>query len=385
MTTLGLSTGHGRRTRRGATLLSSLPGYVPGLLIVCVLAGIFLAWSSGRSISDPSSLVDRADPVLVDALRADDTELFAQAHAIYLDALEQEPSNPEALRGAAIADLGLHRFALALERATAATVLRPDDHIALAAVVDANIELGDYAAAEVALDQLLGLRPGLEASSRLSYLRQTMGDGEGAVRAMWQARASAGGLFQETARIDALIGELEFSLGNDAAAAGAYRQAVQGDPSRLDAMVGLAAVVFRGGDATSALAILDDVYAIDAGDTAALILEAEIAYSLGDLERARQAADAVALDALAEHEAGFGIDPSAALPASSWGDPALGLRVAEIIHQARPENVRVAHAYAWALHQSGRNDDARVALAVAMRFGAEDQVLAAHVEQILAS
>ena len=384
MTTFS-SARHERRPRRGAVRFASLPGYVPGLLIVCLLAGFFLAWSSARPISDPSSLVGRADPILIDGLRADDTDLFAAAHAIYLEALEQQPSNPEALRGAAISDLGLHRFALALERATAATLLRPDDHIALAAVVDANIELGNYAAAELELDRLLSLRPGLEASSRLSYLRQTMGDGEGASQAMWQARASAGGLVQEAARIDALIGELEFSLGNDAAAAAAYRQATQGDPARLDAMVGSAAVVFRSGDSLTALAMLDDVYAIDPGDTAARILEAEIAASLGDADRSRRAANSVALGALAEHDAGFGIDPSAALVASSWGDPELGLQVAEIIHEVRPDNVRVAHAYAWALHRVGRLDEAVAALEAATRFGVNDPVLAAHTAEILDS
>ena len=384
MTTLG-PVSHERRTRRGATMFASLPGYVPGLVIVCLLAGFFLAWSSGRPTSDAMSLVGRADPILIDGLRADDTQLFAEAHGIYLEALEQQPSNPEALRGAAIADLGLHRFDLALERATAATAVRPDDHIALAAVVDAHIELGNYAAAEVELDRLLSLRPGLESASRLSYLRQLLGDGEGAVQAMWQARAAAAGLVLETARIDALIGELEFALGNDVSAEAAYARATLGDPTRRDAMVGSAAVVFRAGDAATALVMLDSVYVIDANDTGGRILEAEIAASSGDLERASQAADSVAFDALAEHEAGFGIDPSAALPASSWGDPELGLKVAEVMHEARPNNVRVAHAYAWALHQVGRSEEAVAALELATRFGINDAVLAEHADEILAS
>ncbi len=374
-----------QRAGRGAALMASLPGYVPGLLVICVLAGFFLAWASGRPTSDALSLVGRADPILIDGLRADDTALFAQAHGIYLEALEQQPTNPEALRGAAIADLGLHRFDLALERATAATALRPDDHIALAAVVDAHIELGNYAAAEVELDRLLSLRPGLESASRLSYLRQLVGDGEGAVQAMWQARAAAAGLVLETARIDALIGELEFALGNDGAAEAAYQRATRGDPTRLDAMVGSAAVVFRSGDAATALDMLDRVYAIDANDTGGRILEAEIAASIGDVERASQAADSVALDALAEHEAGFGIDPSAALPASSWGDPELGLKVAEVMHEARPNNVRVAHAYAWALHQVGRSEEAVAALELGTRFGINDAIFAEHAAEILAA
>lgn len=384
MTTLG-SVSHVRPRRRGQGVFAVLPGYAPGLLVVCLLAGSFLAWSSGRPTSDVPSLVGRADPILVDALRADDTELFAEAHEIYLAVLSQQPGHPEALRGAAIADLGLHRFDQALDRSTAAVARRPDDHVALAAVVDANIELGRYDAAEVALDELLALRPGLEAFSRLSYLRQTMGDGEGAVQAMWQARAAAGGLVRETARIDALIGELEFALGNLGEAAAAYQRAVQADPTRLDAMVGSAAVVFASGDAAMALTMLEEVDAIEPGETSALILEAEVAASLGDLERSTEAANAVALDALAEHDAGFGIDPSAALPASSWGDPRLGLEVATIIHEARPDNVRVAHAYAWALHQAGRDDEARAVLETAMRFGINDAVFAAHAGEILSS
>lgn len=374
---------HEPRTRRGA--ITWLPGYVPGLLIVCLLAGFVLAWSTGRPTSDPSSLVERADAILIDGLRRDDTGLFAHSHEIYLLALDQQPSNPEALRGAAIADLGLHRFDLALERAQAAVELRPDDHVALAALVDANIELGNYEGAELGLNRLLSLRPGLESASRLSYLRQLTGDGPGAVQAMWLARAAAAGLVLETARIDALIGELEFALGNSAAAGVAYQQAIEGDPTRLDALVGSAAVVFRAGDTATALATLEGVYNADAAHTGARILEAEIAASVGDLERASQLANSVALDALAEHEAGFGIDPSAALPASSWGDPDLGLNVAEIIHEARPDNIRAAHAYAWALHRVGRNVEAVAALEVATRFGINDAVLAVHAAEISAS
>lgn len=373
---------HEPRTCRGA--ITWLPGYVPGLLIVCLLAGFVLAWSSGRPTSDPSSLVDRADAILIDGLRRDDTGLFAHSHEIYLLALAQQPSNPEALRGAAIADLGLHRFDLALERVKAAVELRPDDHIALAAVVDANIELGNYEAAELGLNRLLSLRPGLESASRLSYFRQLTGDGEGAVQAMWQARAAGAGLVLETARIDALIGELEFALGNNAAAEVAYQRAIEGDPTRLDAIVGSAAVAFRAGDAATALAGLDGVYDVDATHTGARILEAEIAASIGDLERASKLANSVALDALAEHEAGFGIDPSAALPASSWGDSELGLTVAEIMHRARPDNIRVAHAYAWALHRVGRTGESVAAIEVAIRFGINDAVLAEHAAEILA-
>lgn len=368
---------------RRTGLRASFPNYVPGLLIVCLVAGFFLAWSTSRPTSDATSLVGTADRILVDGLRADDTDLFAEAHGIYVKVLDQYPDNPEALRGAAIADLGLHRFSLALERANKATELRPDDHIALAAAVDANIELGEYEVATVELERLLSLRPGLESASRLSYLRQLMGDGEGAVQAMWQARTAATGLVEETARIDALIGELELSLGNDRSAADAFRRAVTADPTRLDAMVGSASVVFRTGDAQSALTMLDEVYAIDPGDTSARILEAEIAYSIGDTERASRAANSVALDALAEHEAGFGIDPSAALPASSWGDPQLGVQVASIINRARPFNVRAAHAYAWALHRVGRDAEAVDALEIATRYGINDPSLAAHAAEIL--
>lgn len=366
--------------RRAAT--PSLPSYVSGVLIVCILAGFALAWSS-RPTSDPASLVGQADSVLVDALRADDTELFAEAHGLYTQVLDRQPSNTDALRGAAIADLGLHRFHLALERATDATNSQPDDHVALAALVDANIELGRYEQAEIELNRLLALRPGIESASRLSYLRQLTGDIEGARLAMAQARAAASGLTFETARLDALIGELEFSVGNDDAAAGAYQRALDADPERLDAAVGLAAVAFRRGEVSAALDMIDGVLETEPGETAALILQAEVAASIGDDALAQAAANAVARDALAEHEAGYGIDPSAALPASSWGDPELGLQVARLMFDARPDNTRVAHAYAWALFRTGDIDRAAAPMLVATQFGADDLVLADHASEVL--
>ncbi len=388
MTTLGsVPHQHQPGLIRGTGVRRSFPGYMPGLVIVCLIAGLAVGWSllGQRPTEDPAALISEADLLLVDALRADDTELFAQAHALYLSASDQsEAPSAEALRGAAIADLGLHRFDLALEGATAAVDLRPDDHVALAALVDAHIELGHYEQAARALDRLLAARPGLEAFSRLSYLRQLTGEDSGAVQAMIMSRNNAGGLAAEGARVDTLLGEIYFALGDLDAAESAYQKAINADPSRIDAVIGGAAVAFRRGEVGTARAIVDGVLADEPGETAALILLAELAAAEGDLATSALAAHTVGQDALDEHAAGFGVDPSAALAVSSWGDPAMGLRIAEIIYEERPSNIKAAHALAWALHRSGQSEQAIAPLDQASQFGTTDGALRAHEVEIRA-
>lgn len=354
-------------------------------MIVALLAGLVVGhtlWSQRTASVDVPAQIAQADLQLIEALRLDDTAIFDRASDLYLGVLDSDPGNPEALRGAAIADLGLHRFQLAHDRATRAIELRPDDHVAAAALVDANIELGRYSEAEGALDELLMLRPGLQAYTRLSYLRQLTGDDAGAVEAMFLARSAAAGLGPETARVDALIGELSFAIGDKAQAASSFANAYSADAIRLDARVGEAALAFAADDLAGAQAILDEVFSLDRGYISALILQAQIADFLGDVDLASAAATEVAEGALREHDAGFGIDPSAALAVSSWGDAEIGLQLATIIYEARPDNVKAAHAYAWALHQVGRTPEALAPLEQALRFDTTDGALHRHAAEI---
>ena len=86
-----------------------------------------------------------------------------------------------------------------------------------------------------------------------------------------------------------------------------------------------------------------------------------------------------------DNDAGFGIDPSAGLFASTWGEPSAGLELAEIVYRERPQNIKAAHAYAWALHRVGRSNEALLPLEQALRFDTTDPDLSEHAEQIIAA
>lgn len=375
-----MSNGRPAPTRR------TMPGYLPGMVLAALVVGIVLGrslWIERTALADPSIVLADAEASLAEALRTDNTQSFDRAYQGYVSILEEQPQHPEALRGAAIADIGLHRFEAARARAQQATELRPDDHIALAAFVDANIEVGNYEEAERQLDKLLALRPGLEAYSRLSYLRQLTGDPAGAVEAMFLARSAAAGLAYETTRVEGFLGEVFLAQGDLASAAEHFQQAHAGDPTKPAGRTGQGQVLIRQGDVEGAKSVADEVLLDHPDDTGALMLLAETSRRLGDDRTADEAANAVISAALGEHEAGFGVDPSAPLFASSWGNADDGLRLAEILYEERPANVKVAHAYAWALHQVGRQDEAIGPMQEAIRFGVSDSLLAEHAAIVL--
>jgi len=84
--------------------------------------------------------------------------------------------------------LGRHEFERALVGARALNARAKDDVFVYGLLVDANVELGDYAAAEEAAQWMLNLRPGTPAATtRVSYLRELFGDIDGAVQAMTMA------------------------------------------------------------------------------------------------------------------------------------------------------------------------------------------------------
>ena len=86
-----------------------------------------------------------------------------------------------------IALLSLHEFQEALMLATEASKLAPQNAAILGAMIDANVELGNYEAAVKLTDRMVGLRPDLRSYSRVSYLREIYGDVDGAIEAMKEA------------------------------------------------------------------------------------------------------------------------------------------------------------------------------------------------------
>ncbi|HXF62191.1 MAG TPA: tetratricopeptide repeat protein, partial [Caldilineaceae bacterium] len=189
------------------------------LLIACLLLGGALTlprWPAtqreGRTAIEPGLRRMRALP-LAEAiaqaqarlrLNRDDSAAYAQLGLLLLqqvrltgdaagylragaaldEALARDPNQLDALMGKGILALALHDFEGARAWAEQARAINPFRAELLGILVDAHVELGQYAEAKRLAKEMVSLRPGLSAYTRISYLRELHGDVRGAIEAM---------------------------------------------------------------------------------------------------------------------------------------------------------------------------------------------------------
>ncbi len=122
--------------------------------------------------------------------------------------------NFEALTLKAGVLLSMHQFKDALDVANAAYKISEHNAQLLGALVDANVELGNYDVAVQYCDKMIQLRPDIRSYSRVSYLRQIHGDNAGAIEAMKMAVEAGlpGAESTEWARI--VLGDLLLMTGD---------------------------------------------------------------------------------------------------------------------------------------------------------------------------
>ena len=117
-----------------------------------------------------------------------------------------------------------------------------------AVVVDAQVELGRYAAARRSLQEMVDRKPNLDSYSRVSYFRELQGDLPGAIEAMRLAVSAGGGTLENEAFVQTLLGDLAAGRrGRGRRARGLPRRARAGPRASAGARRGMAKVdVARG-------------------------------------------------------------------------------------------------------------------------------------------
>jgi tetratricopeptide (TPR) repeat protein len=113
-----------------------------------------------------------------------------------------------ALSNKASVQLSLHAFGAALETATAAVQMNQNNASIYGCLVDANVELGNYAEAVRLCDAMVSIRPDLRSYARVSYIRQMYGDLDGAIDAMQMAVQSGLQGTEQTEWARLTLGEL---------------------------------------------------------------------------------------------------------------------------------------------------------------------------------
>jgi tetratricopeptide (TPR) repeat protein len=135
--------------------------------------------------NDIKSRIALAALYIQEARITSDYAYYDKAAMKYVDeVLEKDATHFEALTFRALIYLSQHHFAEGLAVAEKVRAANPYNAFVHGMLVDANVELGNYAKAVEEAEKMISIRPDLRSYSRVSYLREIHGDYPGAIGAM---------------------------------------------------------------------------------------------------------------------------------------------------------------------------------------------------------
>lgn len=292
-----------------------------------------------------------------------DTLYYERADAAAAKALELSPGELSGERARIWVKLGKHEFADALALAQALNKRMPDDVLTYGFLVDANAELGRYAAAEEAAQWMLDLRPGnIPAFARAAYLRELFGDVDGALQLMDAAlERTAPAETEDRAWLLTQLAHLETLRGGIERADGLLAEALTLFPDYHYALAYLARVRLIQQRPNDAVELLQKRYA-SAPHPENLYALAEARAIAGQAAQAELDFAAFERQALAESEKWDNANRELIhYYVDHARRPAEALRIAQREVERR-RDVYTLDAYAWALHANGRHQEARVAV-----------------------
>src|ERR671912_206347 len=177
-----------------------------------------------------------------------DPGYYPKAETLFQQALASDGDDIEAMVGLGTLALARHEFAAALDWGEQARALAPYHAAAYGVIADAQVELGRYDQAAETVQAMVDLRPDLSSYSRVSYLRELMGDRGGAIAAMGQAATAGSGYVENVAWVRVQLGNLRFDGGDLAGAASEYAAALAALPGYAPGLAGQARVAAAAGD-----------------------------------------------------------------------------------------------------------------------------------------
>ncbi|WP_282699247.1 tetratricopeptide repeat protein [Streptomyces sp. CC219B] len=222
-------------------------------------------------------------------------------------------------------------------------------------LIDAYTGVGDHKAAKKALDRLLELRSGPAVMARAAAVYRDRGWREDAAAQLSDAAAAAGTPAEQAAYLEQ-GGRLAFERGDREAALRHFRAALRLDPDQGAALAGQGRALAALGRTSEALSAYRAALAQQPLPQYALEL-GELYESLG-----REQAAEVQYDVLRERVRGAaagGADENLVLGQfeADHGDPRAAVRRLRAEWKRQP-GIPVADALGWALHRSGRHEEA---------------------------
>ena len=302
-------------------------------------------------------------------------ELIPEATERLAEALEIEPDHYYGRTIQASLLNKLHRFEDARDLSEKLIAQYPAHAYVHGTLVDALVELGEYDEAVAASDRLQGLRPGLPAYSRASYLRELHGDTEGAIEAMHLAADAE--VYGQGNRAWALyqLGNLYLGEAKPDTAAVIFNGILKERPDFAPALTGLGHVALVKGETDEAVRLLEESRALRPMEaTDEILVEAYAA--AGDVRKSEAAARRVHESLQAAREMGEIVDMEEAdFLADRDEDLPRALRMAKQQVERRPGHLHANETYAWALYKTGKARQAVPYIERAMRLGTGDAMV----------
>ena len=332
-------------------------------------AAIAEAEAAVKAAGSTQAYVGLATGFMLKARESADGGYYLRAEAAANKALQLSPDDYDARRVLAWVYTGQHRFPEAAALARREIARRPDDPWNYGTLADALIELGDYDAAEQAVQTMVDLKPGPSAYTRVAYLRELYGDVDGAAEMLEKAaEATTPRDPEHYAWARSQLGILLFNAGKLDAAEGQFAEAMRVFPEYHYALTGM-------GDVRAAQGRSDEVVKLYRRSLEVAPVQ-KTAAALGDLlarlgrrDEANQAFALVTTIELINRSNGVRPDPWMALYlVDHGGDAAAALRLAEA-RDKEADTVRAADALAWARHKNGDDSGALAASERALRLG----------------
>jgi tetratricopeptide (TPR) repeat protein len=305
-----------------------------------------------------------------------------EAERVLKRALDREPDDYDAQRMLGAVYMSQHRFREAIEVATRAMRVRPNDAWNYGVVGDAHIELGDYDEAFNAFDTMARLRPNAAAYARIAYARELQGHLDAAIASMRMAADATGAQDPESlAWHDAQIGNLLLQKGDVEGAAREYARAEHTFPGHPFAEAGRGKVAAARGQYDAALATYRALMKTAPTSETAIAI-GDLLTKTGDVEGAESMyarAEAIERDAWLT-EARLTTNVARMLAER-------GVRTSEAVQLAEEaarhrKDIFTMDALAWAYYRAGRLADAEAASRQARRTGTVDRRILAHAEVI---
>lgn len=318
------------------------------------------------------------------ARETSDPNYYGQAEDAVKKSLELSPNNFDTEKIRVSILLGEHEYPAALAAAKALNKKVPDDVMVYGLLTDANAELGNYKDAEVSAQWMLNLRPGnLPALLHAAHLRELFGDADGSYELLelsYQSTPSSE--TEERAWILTQMGHLRLSSGNLDAAENLLQQALNAFPGYYYTLGNLAQVRIAQKRYEDAVVLLKQRYQ-KAPSTQNLYDLAEALSLAGKSEEAKR--EFVEFETEALVESGKKDNANRDLVfyyADQAHQPAKALQVAQQEYAWR-HDVYTLDAYAWALHVSGQDLEARKQIESALTVGIRDAKLFRHAGEIV--